>query len=135
MVRDAQNAVGDASEQPPRMLRQPADAPAPLGRVGDTESLLTVRRVRANWEAQARRSLRSWVGRVSGRSDRHLLRALADATDALADHCDLLADRLAGQEAVSADVAGTLGEEVSRLRAEVLHLQRLLTSTPGSTGG
>jgi hypothetical protein len=117
------------------MLRQPADAPAPLGRVGDTESLLTVRRVRANWQAPAHRSLRSWAGRVSGRSDRRLLRALADATDALADHCDLLADRLSRQEAVSADVSATLGEEVSRLRAEVLHLQSLLTSTPGSTGG
>ena len=86
MVRDAHNAVGDESAQPPGMLGQPADAPAPMGRVGDTESLLTVRRVRANWEAPPRRSLRSWAGRVSGRSDRRLLRALADATAALAGH-------------------------------------------------
>lgn len=67
------------------------------------------------------------MGRVSGRSDRHLLFALAQATEAIATHCDLLADRLAAQEAVTADVTGAFGEEITRLRAEVLHLQRLVS--------
>jgi len=74
------------------------------------------------------RALRAWVGRVSGRSDRHLLFALAQATEAIAAHCDLLADRLAALESVSADVTGAFGEELTRLRAEVLHLQRLVSS-------
>jgi hypothetical protein len=115
------------------MLGQPADAPPRPGHVGETEALQSFRRVRANWEGSGGRSFRSWAGRVSGRSDRRLLRALADATDAIADHCDQLADRLAAREAVSADVAGTFGEEVARLRAEVLHLQRLASSPPGFT--
>ena len=53
--------------------------------------------------------------------------ALAQATEAIATHCDLLADRLAAQEAVTADVTGAFGEEITRLRAEVLHLQRLVS--------
>jgi hypothetical protein len=135
MVRDPHDAVAEGSARAPLMLRQPADAPAPLGHVGDTEALQTFRRIRADWEASAGRSLRSWAWRVSGRADRRLLRALVDATDAIAGHCDLLADRLAAREAVSADVAGTFGEEVARLRAEVLHLQHLAASPPGSAGG
>ena len=73
------------------------------------------------------RAVRSWLGRVSGRSDRHLLFALAQATEAIATHCDLLADRLAAHETVTADVSGAFGEELTRLRAEVLHLQRLVS--------
>ncbi len=72
--------------------------------------------------------LRMWAGRVSGRSDRRLLFALADATAAVADHTDLLVDRLAVQEAVTADVTGTFSEEIAQLRAEVHHLQRMVTS-------
>ena len=75
------------------------------------------------------------MGRVSGRSDRRLIMALAHATDALATHCDLLVDRLASQEAVTSDVAGAFGEEITRLRAEVVHLQRLVTSLQDSPRG
>jgi hypothetical protein len=42
----------------------------------------------------------------------------------LATHCDLLADRLASQEVVTADLADVFGQEIAQLRAEVLHLQR-----------
>ena len=69
-------------------------------------------------------SFRAWAARVSGRADRRLLLALARATDAVAAHCDQLVDRLAAQEAVTADVAGSFGQELALLRAEVLHLQR-----------
>ena len=54
--------------------------------------------------------------------------AQADATEAIAAHCDLLVDRLTALEAMTADVAGSFGQEIARLRAEVAHLQRTLAS-------
>jgi len=69
-------------------------------------------------------TVRAWAGRVSGRSDRRLLVALAQATEAIAAQCDLLADRLASQETITADVTAAYGEEITQLRAEVRHLQR-----------
>ena len=56
-----------------------------------------------------------------------MLLALAQATEAIAAQCDLLADRLAAHETVSADVTGAYGEDITRLRAEALHLQRLVS--------
>jgi hypothetical protein len=91
--------------------------------------VVSFRRVRADRQASTGRSLRSWAGRVSGRADRRLLNALVDATDAVAAHCDLLTDRINARDAISADVTDSLGEEVARLRAEVVHLQRLMTGT------
>jgi len=133
MVLDPHHAVAGDPGQAPRTLRQPSDAPPPPGHVRDADALQSLS---ALWEsrraagraASPGRALRAWVGRVSGRSDRHLLFALAQATEAIAAHCDLLADRLAALESVSADVTGAFGEELTRLRAEVLHLQRLVSS-------
>jgi hypothetical protein len=75
-------------------------------------------------------SLRSWAARLSGRSDRRLLLAMAAATEALALHCDLLLERITSHEAVTAEVAGAFGQEIAQLRAEVVHLRRSLTA-PG----
>jgi len=105
------------------MLRQPADAPPPLAPAGATDGVRSFRRVWSDRNA-ATRSLRAWAGRVSGRSDRRLLVALAGATEALAVHCDQLVDRLTAQEAVTADVTDSFGQEITLLRAEVVHLQR-----------
>jgi hypothetical protein len=121
MVRDAHNALTD--ETAPRMLRRPVDAPPPLGPVSATDGVATLRRVLADQNA-APASLRAWAGRVSGRSDRRLVLALAGATEAIAAHCDQLAARLAAQEAVTADVASSFGQEIAQLRAEVIRLQR-----------
>jgi uncharacterized protein YceH (UPF0502 family) len=121
MVRDAHNALTD--ETAPRMLRQPADAPPPLGPVSATDGVATFRRVLADRNAPPA-SLRAWAGRVSGRSDRRLVLALAGATEAIASHCDQLVARLAAQEAVTADVASSFGQEIAQLRAEVVRLQR-----------
>jgi hypothetical protein len=106
------------------MLRQPADAPAPLGPASATDGVASFRRVWSERNATTKRSLRSWAGRISGRSDRRLLLALAGATEALAVHCDLLVARLSAQEAVTADVASSFGQEIVQLRAEVDRLQR-----------
>ena len=93
--------------------------------------MASFRRARSERNAGATRSLRGWAGRVSGRSDRRLLLAVATATDSVASHCDLLVDRLNAQEAVTADVGSTFGEEIARLRAEVASLQRGLAALRG----
>jgi len=129
MVLDPHHAVADDQDLAPRTLRRPADPPPPLPHVRDGEALQSLSRElegRRVGASSRRGALRAWAGRVSGRSDRRLLLALAQATEVVATHCDLLADRLAAQEAVGADVAATFGEEITRLRAEVLHLRRLV---------
>jgi hypothetical protein len=136
MVRDRHEDLTDAV--PPRTLRQPADAP-PIGPVADNPALQTFRAVWAGRTAppaaSVQSSLRAWAGRVSGRTDRHLLFALARATDALATHCDLLGDRLSAQSAVSADIGDALGGDLTQLRAEVLRLRRLVAEQAQSADG
>jgi hypothetical protein len=105
-----------------------------LGRVGDGAALQALRhewslhgvRRRALWSGSFRDTARLWAGRLSGRSRRRLVAALAGATLELADRCEVLTDRLMTQEDVTEDVATAFGEELSRLRAEVMHLARLL---------
>jgi hypothetical protein len=125
-------------EAAPRMLRQPADPPPPLPRLGEERPVQAFRDEWRAQQAQARLPLRGrarrWLGRVSGRSDRRLLLAVATATDALAAHCDLFADRLSKQEAIAHDVAASYGEDLTRLRAEVEHLRALVISL-GDTRG
>jgi hypothetical protein len=114
-----------------------------LGRAGDLDPVQNLRR---EFSAQLqmrksprlgslRASARAWAGRVSGRSDRRLLYALAEATSALVDHCDSLTDRLATQETLLDEFTTILGEEVTRLRAEVDHLRRLSTTPEADNGG
>jgi hypothetical protein len=133
MVRDAQNAVGDEFEPAPRMLRQPAEAAPPLGHVTTSAPLVSLRRVRSDQESGARRSLRGWVARISGRSDRRLLLALAQSTEAMATQLDLLTDRLMSQEAITADITDAFGRELARLRAELTHVRRGV-ATPREPG-
>lgn len=122
----------DAADDAPRMLHRPADAPPPLGPVSGTDSLAAFRRVWSDRNDSTKRSLRSWAGRISGRADRRLLVALVGATEAIASHVDLLADRLAVQEAVTQDVAASFSQEIVQLRAEVLRLQARVTSLAGT---
>jgi hypothetical protein len=110
------------------MLRRSADAPPQLGPVSGTDRVVTLRRAWSDRNASPKRSLRSWAGRISGRADRRLLVALVGATEAIATHCDLLANRLAVQEAVTEDVAESFGQEIVQLRADVIRLQTQVTS-------
>jgi hypothetical protein len=123
--------TGEDAPAPP-MLRQPADAPPPLAHLaGDVAAF---RRVVAGRDDGRPRTLRAWAARLSGRSDRRFLQAQAEAMEAMAVQCDLLVDRLNLLEAKTADVAGAYGEEITRLRAEVLHLRRAVAAErdPGS---
>jgi hypothetical protein len=128
MGREPEDAVAGERGPAPPMLRQPADAPPALSQLGSSDQVVLLRRVLADRNARTRWSFRAWAGRVSGRTDRRLLLALAGATDAVVTHCDLLTNRLSTQETVTADVAGAFGQEIALLRAEVLHLQRSLTA-------
>ncbi len=51
--------------------------------------------------------------------------ALAAAVEAIVSHCDHLVDALASQQERTGDVANAFGEDVTRLRAEIMQLQRL----------
>jgi hypothetical protein len=128
VVRDPHDAVTDEADGAPRMLRRSADAPPQLGPVSGTDRVVTLRRAWSDRNASPKRSLRSWAGRISGRADRRLLVALVGATEAIATHCDLLANRLAVQEAVTEDVAESFGQEIVQLRADVIRLQTQVTS-------
>ena len=128
MVRDPHDELTDAANGAPRMLRRPADAPPQLGPVSGTDQVVAFRRIWSDPNTSTKRSLRSWAGRISGRADRRLLVALVGATEAIATHSDLLADRVAAQEAVTEDVVASLGQEIVQLRAEVLRLQSQVTS-------
>jgi hypothetical protein len=134
MVRNPHDPIASEPDDAPHMLQQPSETPPPLGRLGDVDS---VRSFRQEWVSQRSthtlspwRRLRAWAGRISGRTDRRLLFAIAQATDAVAAHCDLIADRLGSQEIITGDVTRTFGEEISQLRSEVLHLQRVVRSDP-----
>src|SRR5271156_1377300 len=131
MVRDPHDDVADVadgSDAAPRMLRRPADAPPQHGPVSGTDPVMAFRRVWSDRNTSTKKSLRSWAGRISGRTDRRLLVSLVGATEAIATRCDLLADRLAAQEAVTEDVAESYGHEIVQLRAEVLRLQTQVSS-------
>ena len=125
---DLNDADADADAVPPRTLRQPADV-APIGHVGDVPALPhSVPSGRTAALGQPRRSVlpARLGGPGVGRTDRHLLFALARATDALATHCDVLSDRFSNQAAITADLGDTLGSDVTQLRAEVIRLRRLV---------
>lgn len=118
--------------QPPHVLRRPTDAPGALEPAGNAASILGFRReLAAQLQLQhsprlptLRATARAWAGRVTGRADRRLLMAVAEAVDALVAHCDLLTERLNSDESVNADVAAAYGAEITELRAEIIRLSR-----------
>lgn len=129
VVFDSQRRMSE----PPSMLHRPADAPPASARASDLAQVQNFRR-ELSAQLQMRRSprlgsrratARAWLGRLTGRADRRLLFSLAQALEALVEHCDGLGDRLTSQEAMTADLAAAYGEDLTRLRAEVAHLNRL----------
>jgi len=129
MVRDPDDAVADESRIAPRMLRRPADAGPAVAQVGASTFVVSLRRILSDRQDRSRRSWRGWAARISGRSDRRLLLALAEAMDTMVTQSDLLSDRLASQEAVTADIVDGFGQEIAQLRAEVMHLRHGLAAS------
>jgi hypothetical protein len=115
------------------MFSGPSDAPSPLTRLNDGEAGQVFGQVWAYEQARGG-SLRAWLARVSGRADRRLLFAVATVTQELLLRCDELAQRLERQEAVTEDVTGALGEDVTQMRAEVERLRRLVESLRSPAG-
>jgi len=137
MVRDPDQGEPDPvlsappMDAAPSMVGQPLDALSPLERVSDLDGVRALRRERtarlhADSPGQVRTRARSWAGRVSGRADRRLLQAVAEAVDALAVHSDALVDRVNLQLGRENEISASFLEEVSRLRAEVIHLRGLV---------
>jgi hypothetical protein len=124
----------DGADEAPSSFSRPTDAPDPVGNLSGRAALLDLQRLRETSSEGNRHTealmvrIRRWLGRVSGRADRRALRILADATGELVERCDLLADHLTAQEEVVDEVARVLGEELTRLRAEVAHLARALSA-------
>ncbi len=112
------------------MWRRPTDAPPPLDPLRDNEM---VRALHSEWarSSSGTPATSSWqrvTGKARraltlGRSNRELLGSLIRAVDAVARRCDELADRLAVVEGLTEDVAGTFGEDITGLRADVHQLQ------------
>ncbi len=133
MAHDPDRSV--ASSHAPSPFGRPLDAPPPLGRARDLPAVVSLRAA-IEHQAQhergpARRQARGWLRRISGRADRQILASVAQATESLASFCDDLAERMARLEEVASDVNGTLGQEVTLLRAEVLDVQRRLRPPAG----
>jgi hypothetical protein len=136
-------ASGAGREQPPHMLVRPAEPPPPLGHIADAEPLRDFRRELSSQRqlreaprlGSLRATVRAWAGRVSGRADRRLVVALGRATDALADRCDSIVDRLESQEALTAEVTEAFGSDLAHLRAEVAHLRALASAAEHQRGG
>jgi len=114
----------------PVMLNQPSDAPPALGPASAAVEIQIFRQAwryrHDNRPSTVAQAIRGWLARQSGRSDRHLLESMAHAVEALTAHCDRLSEHLAVQEAVTEEISASYGDEITRLRAQVLHLQRLL---------
>lgn len=133
MVFDRDSELISHEGRAPQFLKQAADAPPPLGRVGDTAS---VRSFRDAWASRSDRAasssfpirVRAWIGRVTGRSDRYLAQRSAAATDEVVSHCDALTDHVVALERLVSEVAGVFGQELAQLRAEVQSLRRIATS-------
>lgn len=137
MVLDHHGVVAGESDEAPQMLRQPSDVPPPLPPLADGDA---VRQLRAALTSLAARDAtgspagraRAWLGRITGRRNRYLLEAVVRATGEIADRCDALTTRLREQESLTADMARSYGEDLARLRAEVLHLQSTVDEAGGS---
>jgi len=128
VVHHPDDAIGQALGDAPGTFRRPVDpipALPPTAGSAAVQSLHQVLAERGRRPASWGDRLRLLASKVSGREDRRLLGALVATADSLVTQCDLLSERLAAHETLSADVTASYGEELTRLRAEVLHVTRL----------
>jgi hypothetical protein len=130
------------TEKPPAMFRRPSDPPEPLPPLRASENIV---KLHTEWarlhaaptedEALATRlgtKARSIASRVIAGADHQLLGDVVRAIDAIAARCDELAERVANLELTADDLARTLGEEVTQLRAAVERVTRTEPSPPST---
>jgi hypothetical protein len=129
------------ADPPPRMLPRPADAPPPLDPLHESEQL---RALHGEWArlhggptgaptpADQWRRVRGKARRMlpMGGPERELLGALIRTVDALALRCDAIAERLGAQETLMEGVAGSFGEDITRVRADLQQVRAALPSLP-----
>jgi hypothetical protein len=124
-------------EHPPDMFDRPTEAPPPLEPVRSSEDITTMHAEWARRDVASRTKASSWhrvvrktrsaADRMLGRADNQMMGDLIRAIDTVAMRCDELSERVTRQEALIAEIASSLGQELTRLRALVAH------QTPPST--
>ncbi len=131
------------TDHPPTMFLRPADVPEPLTPIRSGPDLAQLHRawsalslsgpqpLTSLWRRLLRRS-RTYVNRGLGNPDRALMADVIRSVDAVAARCDELADRLASQHVVVADVATIFGEDLTRLRAELARLAERASAPPAA---
>jgi hypothetical protein len=114
----------------PEMYSRPTEVPEPLTPI---QASREVSDLHTKWAAlhggneelasRAHRKLLRAVRRILGRSDDVLIGDLIRAIDVLAIRCDELAHGVERVDTVVAEIAGTLGQDVARLQAQVMQLR------------
>ena len=124
----------------PKMLRRPADAPAPLPHIRASEHLRELHegwaRVHGDlsptsavpplWQRVGRK-LRQFLPYTAG--ERELIGVLIRTADALALRCDEISDRLAAQESLMEDVTESFGADLTQLRSELIGFRTVLSGS------
>jgi hypothetical protein len=125
--------VGDTNQGiPPTMFDLPADPPPALSPIRGSAEIATIHKrwsqmatgtplAASRWSSILHKT-RSLMNRLLGRSDHDFLADLTRAIDAVAARCDEISDQLARQQILAHNIAESLGEEVTRLRASVAQL-------------
>lgn len=125
--------ASEPHDSPPAMFARPADVPEPLPPLRSGADLTQLHRAWSSlslsgseqpiaaWRKLLRRG-RHYVNRGLGNPDRALMADVIRTIDTVAARCDELADRLANQHVVVADMAAIFGEDLTRLRAELARL-------------
>jgi hypothetical protein len=117
------------SDDPPMMFRHPTDPPAPLPPLRGSEHIVRIHSEWARLHAatptpesftqRARARTKLVAARVIGGSDRRFLGDLVRAIDEVAARCDELTERVSNLATTADDLARSISEEVTRLRATV----------------
>ena len=121
------------TEEPPRMFRLPTDPPEPLPAVRGSEHIVglhtrwALRDAKTPTDASLAQRVRSRAQGVAARltgADDRFLADLVRAVDAVAARCDELSERVRNVTVTTDDLARSLGEEVTELRAAVDRIAR-----------
>jgi hypothetical protein len=118
---------GDMREPAPQMFSQPTEALEPLVAVRSDPALTVLHTQWADRQAAASMTVPTWrratrkvrrtLARLGGVVDHETTGDLIRALDVLATRVDEISGRVARHDAIAAELAGVLGQELSRLRA------------------